>query len=399
MARIDELHNYAYPDSYLDELHTYDKSLGKNNDEIHFYGNRGVTYGLDEMHLYGSYQTEETVEDEINKPKERELIDIDKYFDEIEAIDEEQKEERKELAVEFRDILKLIFMLILADLRVGNEINEGFYLSLAKSRFMDAIDSKMPYLTIDIQTKIENYIHQNLTYVIEATMRHTDDAYYFSEVRATAIAVDDSMATYNLDELDEAIKAGYKYKIWKAMDDNRVRLDHQKVDGKKVEIDKPFEVGRCLMQAPMIFDENSHFQDAKQIINCRCTLIYSNKGDDVSGKTDDDVLSSTKDHKRIDNLKNDDTIYSRGSIPMNLQFFSEKDLKSQGIIQLKKGIKNLSKRIVEHREKISNPSKFIDNWDEYSPEHKERLLNHWEKEIENFNQGIEDRTNEIKSRE
>lgn len=306
MAKLDELHNYAKPDNYLDELHRYDKAIGNTGsyDEIHNYGNRGLTYGIDEMHLYGSYQTVETSEDEVNKPKERELIDIDEYFDEIEYLDEEQKEERKDLANEFRDILMLLFMLMLGDLRAGNEINEGFYLSLGKSRFMDAVDRLMPSITIDIYTQIENYIHQNLTYVIESTVRNQGDSYFFTEIRATAIAVDDSMASYNLDELEEAIKAGYTHKIWKSMEDNKVRKTHQAVDGKKVEIRKPFHVGRCLMQAPMIFDENSPFQDAKEIINCRCCLIYSNSKNDKKVDIEKNI-ERNKDISRNSLIKGD----------------------------------------------------------------------------------------------
>ena len=278
MAKIDELHNYAYPDKYLDELHIYDKSIGNSGfDEVHNYGNRGVTYGMDELHLYGSYQTIDN--DEINTPSEKQydVIDIDQYFDEIEDLDEEQKEIRKEVAKDFKDILQLVLMMILADLRVGNEVNVGFYHSLAKSHFMDVIDRKLPYISATIYIEIEKYLNQNIDLVIDSTMRNKEQPFFFSEARATSIAVDDAMASITIEELQEAVEAGYKYKIWVSMRDKKVRLDHEKVDGQKVEIDKPFKVGRCLMQAPLIFDENSDFQDPKEVVNCRCILIYSNK--------------------------------------------------------------------------------------------------------------------------
>lgn len=281
MAKIDELHNYAYPDKYLDELHIYDKSKGVSDfDEVHNYGNRGVTYGMDELHLYGSYQTEVTSEDELNQPsKKYEVIDIDEYFDEIEDLDEEQKEIRKEIATEFKDILKLIFALILADLRVSNNVNEEFYHSLAKSRFMDVIDRKLPYISVSIYVEIEKYINQNIDLIIDSTFRNQEQPFFFSEARATSIAVDDAMASVTIEELQEAKEAGYKYKIWVSMRDRKVRNNHEIADGQKVEIDKPFKVGRCLMQAPLIFDENSEYQDAKEISNCRCVLLYSNRKD------------------------------------------------------------------------------------------------------------------------
>ena len=279
MPKIDELHNYAYPSSYLDELHRYD-SKDHSQNEIHVYGNRGAVYGgLDEVHLYGGYQTVDTSIDETNQSTERQEIDIDEYFDEIEDMDESQKENRKELAKDFRDILKLIFMLILAEIRVGNEVNVGFYHSLAKSRLMSAIDTKLPYLSVEIYAEIEKYIDQNLTLVIDSTIRNQADAYYFSETRATAIAVDDSMATLNLEELDEAIKAGYTHKIWVTMRDSKVRHTHEVADEQRVKITEPFKVGRCKMQAPMVFDTDSEFHDAKEIVGCRCCMVYSHKGD------------------------------------------------------------------------------------------------------------------------
>ena len=282
MAKIDELHNYAYPDKYLDELHIYDGSVkGNGFDEVHNYGNRGVTYGVDELHLYGSYQTvEETSIDELNKPsQEYEIIDIDDYFDEIEDLDESQKEIRKEVAKDFKEIIRLVLMLILADLRVGNEVDENFYHAIAKQRFMDVIDTKLPYISIDIYVEIEKYLDQNIELVIDSTMRNKEQAYFFSEARATSIAVDDAMASINLEELGEAIEAGYKYKIWVSMRDRKVRHSHEMADGQKVEIEKPFKVGRCLMDAPMVFNEESEYQDAKEICNCRCVQIFSNRPD------------------------------------------------------------------------------------------------------------------------
>lgn len=279
MAKIDELHNYAYPDNYLDELHIYDKSIGNTGgfDEVHNYGDRGVTYGMDELHLYGSYQTIDTSIDELNVPKEYKPIDIDEYFDEIEDMDEDQKQERKDLAKDFRDILMLILMLILADFKAGNPIDEELYYAITKSRMMEAVDKRMPSITESLYIRIERYIDTNVRQIVDSTIRNYDKPYFFTEERAVSIAVDDSMASVNLEELNEAIKAGYKYKVWVTMHDKKVRDSHNLADGQKVEINKPFKVGRCLMDAPMVFNEESEYQDAKEIVNCRCFLIFSNK--------------------------------------------------------------------------------------------------------------------------
>lgn len=278
MAKIDELHNYAYPDKYLDELHIYDGKTGSNGfDEVHNYGDRGITYGMDELHLYGSYQTVDI--DEINVPQDKkyDVIDIDEYFDEIEDMDEEQREERKDLAKDFKRILAIIIMLILADIKAGNPINEAFYNALTKNRMMEAVDKHLHNTTEELLIRIEKYINVNVTQVIDSTIRNEEQPYFFSEARVTSIAVDDAMATVNLEELQEAIDAGYKYKIWVTMHDKKVRDSHNLADGQRVEIDEPFKVGRCLMDAPMVFNEASEFQDAKETVNCRCFLIYSNR--------------------------------------------------------------------------------------------------------------------------
>lgn len=40
----------------------------------------------------------------------------------------------------------------------------------------------------------------------------------------------------------------------------------------------------------------------------------------------------------------------------------------------------------------------MSDWDSYDDRRKQGLLRHWEKEINNFNQSIEDRINELKNR-
>lgn len=278
MAKIDELHNYAYPDKYLDELHIYDGKLDSNNgfDEVHNYGNRGVTYGVDELHLYGSYQTVEI--DELNTPQDKkyEVIDIDEWFDEME-LDEEQKEERKDLSMDIKFILALLFLLLQADMKAGNSIDEDFYVDLGVERIMDAVNKKMPEASMTIIAEIRAYVNREMGLVIDSTVRNYNQPYTFSEARIVSISVDDANALFNIKELEEAIKAGFKYKTWVTMRDDRVRHSHIIADGQEIGIKDSFTVGRCKMSVPRVFDKESEYRDPKEIVNCRCVCRYTKK--------------------------------------------------------------------------------------------------------------------------
>ena len=81
-----------------------------------------------------------------------------------------------------------------------------------------------------------------------------------------------------------------------------------------------------------------------------------------------------------------------------LQFFAEKDLSGQKDKSIQKGIKSLEKKIQTHQDKMENPEKYVDGWNNLSTVEKEGCLRHWEKEIEGFRQNIENRNNELKKR-
>lgn len=88
----------------------------------------------------------------------------------------------------------------------------------------------------------------------------------------------------------------------------------------------------------------------------------------------------------------------RVGLDVNLQLFAEKDMYRQSSSSLKRAIRNYRKRIQEHEEKISNPEKNIDGWDNLPENKKIGLKKHWEKEKRNFTQSIKDRIEELKAR-
>ena len=89
---------------------------------------------------------------------------------------------------------------------------------------------------------------------------------------------------------------------------------------------------------------------------------------------------------------------NKSTIKLDVQMFAEKDIKKQSTNSLKKGITSYNKRISEHQNKVKNPSKYVENWDELPDYKKEGLKRHWNKEISNFQTSKEDRITELKER-
>lgn len=83
---------------------------------------------------------------------------------------------------------------------------------------------------------------------------------------------------------------------------------------------------------------------------------------------------------------------------MNLQFFAEKDIKNQSSSSLKRAIRKYQARIEEHETKINNPSEIYPDWDSFDERYQQGLKRHWNKEIRNFKQSIQDRIDELKER-
>lgn len=88
----------------------------------------------------------------------------------------------------------------------------------------------------------------------------------------------------------------------------------------------------------------------------------------------------------------------RSALKMNLQFFAEKDIKNQESRSLKRAIRKYQERIKEHEAKIKNPKEVYPEWDTYDQRYQEGLRRHWNKEIRNFRQSIQDRIDELKER-
>ena len=81
----------------------------------------------------------------------------------------------------------------------------------------------------------------------------------------------------------------------------------------------------------------------------------------------------------------------------DLQWFAEDALENQTPAQLRKGIRSLKKKIAIHQYKIEHP------WESYSdwfsePERQQGRIKHWQKEIEDFEESIQNRVDELNRR-
>ena len=90
----------------------------------------------------------------------------------------------------------------------------------------------------------------------------------------------------------------------------------------------------------------------------------------------------------------------RKLVKIDLQFFTEKesDLPKQETSSIKRSIRRLNRRILEHKEKIANPEAYSIDWDKLSEERKQRRVEYWKNEIQEFEKSIQRRIDELKKR-
>ena len=91
-------------------------------------------------------------------------------------------------------------------------------------------------------------------------------------------------------------------------------------------------------------------------------------------------------------------VSKKSTINLNMQFFAEKDLENQSSTSLRKGIRSLNKEVEIHKEKLKNPKNYDENWENKTEKQKEGLLKHWRKEINNHEESINNRIEELRKR-
>lgn len=194
--------------------------------------------------------------DELNKL-------LTRYFDAME-ISAEDKRKRIMLGLDLYDAFIYILLTIKADYRISDKVapQEGYIESL-NFRIKDVLnENNLPYE--------EEYIPQLSKDIVEATFRHLDEDYYFSEDRAVLITQNEANTIMNNADYVKAKSSGCKYKQWLTEGDGKVRDAHVMVDMMKIPIDEYFPVGGDNMRYPHDYMNGS----AENLINCRCVCKY-----------------------------------------------------------------------------------------------------------------------------
>lgn len=104
-----------------------------------------------------------------------------------------------------------------------------------------------------------------------STKNHEDSLYYYSIDRAIFSAENESAITYDRQDYLQAIKEEKTKKLWVDVRDRRERKTHLEVGGEVKPINEPFVVGDSLLLFP---HDTSYGAEAKEIINCRCSITY-----------------------------------------------------------------------------------------------------------------------------
>lgn len=203
--------------------------------------------------------------DELNIPMSYSRSEpFEQYFGDMELTDEE-KEKRIKVAEDLDDLMLFIFALI-SVMRENNAVDKDYVSLQINNRYMAILQG---YMGID--KYLEDYIRQFSNTFIQTTFESIDDEWYLSADRARFISENESETTWNYDEYRQAIESGKTRKQWVDIMDKRERKTHREVGGTVIPIEDVFVVGDSLMRYPK---DNLYGAEAKEIINCRCTIKY-----------------------------------------------------------------------------------------------------------------------------
>lgn len=182
------------------------------------------------------------------------------YF-KVMDISEEDRKKRIDYAFLFYEAVWYVLTMI----RLENERNrlddkESYRVSL-EYRIKDIIEDT----PVD-----EEYIEHITEDIIDTTFRHLDDEYFLSERRAVLIAQNEANTVMNGADFFNAKKSGKTHKQWIAQLDETTREWHLEADGTFIPIDEKFKVGGEEMRFP-----HDPTASPENLVNCRCTCIYS----------------------------------------------------------------------------------------------------------------------------
>lgn len=204
-------------------------------------------------------------------------MDIEEYFDTME-LDDNQKQNRKDLAEDLQDAVIFLFALFKSYQEYSLTLDLIFIEMQFKNRLLEEvskhieIDEYIQEHISEIAKDVVNTTVSNINKdVVNTTVKKNDKENTIRQSRATNIAENEANSVYNYIEYKQAIDNGFKFKKWITEKDRHVRKTHSEVDENLIKIDDLFVVGESLMRFPK---DDYYGASAKEIVNCRCTVEY-----------------------------------------------------------------------------------------------------------------------------
>ena len=247
----------------------------------------------------------------------------DDYFEPM-VLSAEKKQSRRELADLLTDVFLYFFAIYDLNNKFDNMLERALYEQLLVDKMSDAV------LTVTgIDDYIGKYIRTTAKEVVDTTFKHAkkkqeeqnnndedddlnefgpqepldspentsgshireleqeqedededideilkdDDMYdyWLSYKRARSISQNTANGIRNYDDFVEAVESGRIKKIWRTMNDEKVRQEHAELEGKTVGINESFLVGNSYMRFPQDMDGDPNPRD---VIGCRCSIEY-----------------------------------------------------------------------------------------------------------------------------
>ena len=202
--------------------------------------------------------------DEINIPQ----FDAEKYIEDYfkpMRIGKEEREQRIRAASDFREYLLTLFLL----LGIQSEYLAVNWTVIEQQMRIEFERAAMRYA--NNTQMLRNYIADKASEFVRITQENIDKGnYWVSDERATYEAVNEANEVFGIEDYQQAIDSGMRYKQWITERDNRVRKSHKEVDGKKIPIDDYFVLEKGLMLYPSDYENCP-----EECPNCRCTVKYS----------------------------------------------------------------------------------------------------------------------------
>lgn len=222
------------------------------------------------------------------KPRKKRSMPYREYFGDM-YLDPEDKEKRIKMAKE----LEHVFLFLFATMVTLGEAVENIPFSMLyqniENKYWAVVEK---YISSDgggftprrlseesrraLENSIRDYISRQTREIVDATTDNFGDDYFTSEDRAEVISENQTNGVENNADMFEAVDYGFTHKTWVTMNDNRVRDTHAEVDGVVLPIEEPFQVGDSELLFPM---DISLGASAEEVVNCRCTVEYSNEGE------------------------------------------------------------------------------------------------------------------------